>query len=225
MSGFQPVDFPGAALLHGEDHYLLRLDGELRFLTCAPVGDGPLGCRWVLSQQVDVNDRLPDPTGHLERRARDLGVPQGDPFIGLLTAVDHRELSVRTSREEGVTVTVLATVGTSNATSPVERSAGSPDPPCGGGTINLVVLVDADLGPGALVRASTMAAESKVMALMERGVRTPRGNPATGTSTDVTAVGHTGHGRAFQYAGGATLVGWLVGDAVYHAVRGGLDAG
>ena len=86
------------------------------------------------------------------------------------------------------------------------------------GTINVVTLIDADLTPGAMVRASTIATEAKTLALVEAGVKTREGYIATGTSTDVTVVGQTGRGRHFDYAGSPTLVGWLVGHTVYHAV-------
>lgn len=91
------------------------------------------------------------------------------------------------------------------------------------GTVNILALVDADLAAGALVRASTIATEAKTLALAEAGVKTNQGYLATGTATDVTAVGHTGRGSHFQYAGSATLLGWLVGDAVYHAISRGME--
>jgi adenosylcobinamide amidohydrolase len=84
--------------------------------------------------------------------------------------------------------------------------------------------VDADLTPGALVRASTMAAEAKTLAMVEAGLKTREGYVATGTATDVTVVGHSGRGRRFKYAGSATLVGWMVGQTAYHTVRQGLAA-
>ncbi len=106
--------------------------------------------------------------------------------------------------------------------------AGDPQPPNGAsptpGTINLVTLVDADLSPGALVRASTMATEAKTLALAEAGVVTRNGSKATGTSTDVTVVGHSGQGVHFDYAGSPTLVGWLVAATAHEAVGRGIAA-
>ena len=60
--------------------------------------------------------------------------------------------------------------------------------------------------------------------MVEAGLRTRQGHIATGTATDATVVGHSGRGEHFIYAGSATLVGWLVGQAVYQSVTRGLAA-
>ncbi len=232
LGSFQSLDFPGAALRRGDGHYLVRLDTPVQFLSSAPLGDGWVYSRWVLSQQVSINAVLPDPEASLRERASLLGIPEGETLIGLLTAVDHRDLQVCSAAEEDVTVTTLATVGIANASSPRQKNVGSYDnrnepgkvSALQPGTINLLTLVDANLSAGALVRASTMATEAKTLALVEAGVKTPQGYTATGTSTDVTVVGHSGRGRYFKYAGSATLVGWLVARTAYHAVGRGLEA-
>ena len=175
---------------------------------------------------------LPDPASYLRQIAAQLGVPDRDGVVGLLTAVDHRDLQVTSLAESGVTVTTLATVGVDHGSSPRDKDVGSHGEPATPeaepliqlGTINLVTLVDADLSTGALVRASTLATEAKTLALVEAGLRTRQGHIATGTATDTTIVGHSGHGRHFKYAGSATVVGWLVGQAVYRSVNRGLAA-
>ena len=240
MSGsFEPLDFPGAALDWGREHYLLRLERPHQFLSSALLGEGFVETRWVYSQQVKADAPLPEPEVCLLEGATARGVPQEEPFtqepfIGLLTAVSHQDLQVKTMREAGVIVTAQATAGVDRGSSPLERqgaSYGEPVPQPSPvpqssiiGTINIVTLVDADLTPGALVRASTLATEAKTLALVEAGVRTRQGHLATGTSTDVTVVGHSGRGKRFKYAGSATLVGWLVGQAAYHCVTHGLAA-
>ena len=230
LSRFKPLDFPGAGLDWGRDYYILHLDGALQFLSSAPLGEGFVDARWVVSYKVDINFNQPDPEAYLREQASRLGVPGGESFIGLLTAVSHRELRICTRSESGVTVTTLATVGTGNSSSPHQKDIGSFGDSQGAadvpvyepGTINIVTLIDADLTPGAMVRASTIATEAKTLALVEAGVKTREGYIATGTSTDVTVVGQTGRGRHFDYAGSPTLVGWLVGHTVYHAVAQGM---
>jgi len=146
--------------------------------------------------------------------------------------VAHRDLQIHTAEEAQVRVLTLATVGVDHGSSPLTKRIGSygsspaqmSDVPSSVGTINTVVLVDADLGPSALVRASTVATEAKTLALVESGRRTRDGQITTGTPTDVTVVGHSGRGAGFKYAGSATLVGWLIGDSVYKSVKGGLAA-
>ena len=226
------LEFAGAALDWGDDYYIVRLDRALEFLSSAFLGEGFVETRWVMSQQVKADAALPDPELYLQEKARQRGILHGESFIGLLTAVSHRDLQVCSLTESGVTVTTLATVGVDHGSSPLEKrisvygeSVGQPVGPVPRpGTINLATLVDADLAPGALVRASTISTEAKTLALVEAGLKTRQGYITTGTLTDVTVVGHSGRGSRFRYTGSATLVGWLVGQASYNCVKQGLAA-
>ena len=241
----EQLDFPGGALQRGDDYYLVRLEHPAQFLSSAPLGEGLVKAGWVLSGQVSPQACVPDPGSYLRRLAAQLGVtdrPDGIGVIGLLTAVDHRDLQVASLVESGVTVTSLATVGVDHGSSPRDKDVGSHGEPAtpdaepliqpessnpgtiNPGTINLVILVDADMTGGALVRASTLATEAKTLAMVEAGLRTRQGHIATGTATDATVVGHSGRGSHFEYAGSATLVGWLIGQVVYRSVTQGLAA-
>lgn len=226
------LEFPGATLQRGGDYYLVRLEHPTQFLSSAPLAEGLVTASWILSGQVKPKAWMPDPESNLRPLAARLGVPDEEGLVGLLTAVDHRDLQVTSLTESGVTVTTLATVGVDHGTSPRDKDVGGHDeaataqaePSFQPGTINLVTLVDADLSAGAMVRASTLATEAKTLAMVEAGLRTRQGHIATGTATDATVVGHSGRGEHFIYAGSATLVGWLVGQAVYQSVTRGLAA-
>ena len=242
------MSFPGASLDWADGYYLLRFLEPLHFLSSAVLGDGFVEARWLLSLEVNKDACISAPKEYLLHRAGQLGLPEGEPIIGLLTAVRHRDLQIYTVSESEVVVTVLATVGVSHGSGPHQKHVSSYGTPSKGdslsplemdgemngemdgrygaqvpGTINLVVLVDAALTPGAQVRASTIATEAKSLALMEGGVKTRDGSISTGTPTDVTVVGHTGKGVQFEYSGSATLVGWMISHASYHAVRRGLE--
>ena len=213
----QSLGIRGASLRRGGHHYVLRLADPYSLLSSAPLGEGFLESRWVLSLEVTPNADISCPQEYLLERAEGFGVPPDEPFIGLLTAVRHWDLQLCVRSEGGVTVATLATAGVSNASSPRQRDiplhpaatpipppldpAAAPIPPPSAdgtsagtvvsvtpGTINLVTLIDADLSPGALVRASTMVTEAKALALAEAGVLTRNGSVATGTSTDVTVL-------------------------------------
>ncbi|MBC8279862.1 MAG: adenosylcobinamide amidohydrolase [Chloroflexi bacterium] len=229
---FEDLAFPMAALRRDAESYALRLDKPFQFLSSASVGEGFLDSRWVLSRQVGRDARLPDPKAYLQEDATLVGVPNGEPYIGLLTAVSHLDLQVVSLAEDGVAVTVITTAGVDPGSSPLQKQVsffgdpvdGLPDAANRPGTINTVVLVDAALTPGALVRASTMATEAKTLALVESGLKTSEDHLVTGTPTDTTVVGHSGQGKEFKYSGSATLVGWLVAKASYISVRDGLAA-
>ena len=49
-------------------------------------------------------------------------------------------------------------------------------------------------------------------------MKTPEGDPASGTSTDSVVVACTGRGEELGYAGPATPVGWLAARAVRAAM-------
>ena len=87
------------------------------------------------------------------------------------------------------------------------------------------MLLDARLAPGAGVNAVITATEAKVGALVEAGVVTPDGAPATGTVTDAVVVAWTGRGPLLPYLGPASLGGWLVARAVRRAAVRGIEAG
>jgi adenosylcobinamide hydrolase len=231
----EKLDFPGATLQQGDRYYLVRLEHSAQFLSSAPFGEGLVSAGWILSGQVSPQACLPDPVSYLRRLAAQLGVPDrpdGTGVVGLLTAVDHRDLQVSSLAEPGLTVTILATVGVDHGSSSRDKDIGVHGEPSTAeaqplirpGTINLVTLVDAGLSAGALVRASTVATEAKTLAMVEAGLKTRQGHIATGAATDTTVVGHSGRGEHFRYAGSATLVGWLIGRAVYQSVTLGLAA-
>lgn len=136
-----------------------------------------LSSAWVFSQQVDANEDLFEPINFLRERAHVAGVPEGEEFVGLLTAVYHGDLQVYTGNDHGLTVSILTTVGHTHDSSPrlkfiSDYATGDDDlsefasrP----GTINIVTLIDADLSPESLVRSSTVATEAKTLALFEDG--------------------------------------------------------
>ena len=73
------------------------------------------------------------------------------------------------------------------------------------------------------MRAATLATEAKAMALFEAGVKTEGGSIATGTSMDTIVVASTARGPFMRYAGTSTLVGHLIGQAVYDATVAGIQ--
>jgi adenosylcobinamide amidohydrolase len=109
----------------------------------------------------------------------------------------------------------VVTAGVNNATTPGLSAPMTP----GLGTINMILLIDACLPPAAMVNAVITATEVKTQVLMARGVRTPEGYAATGTSTDALAVASTGSGTPLAYAGPVTLAGWLIGRCVRAALE------
>jgi iron complex transport system ATP-binding protein len=74
-----------------------------------------------------------------------------------------------------------------------------------------------------MVNAIITATEVKTQLVLERGLRTPEGYPASGTSSDAVVVACTQRGDTFAYAGPATRVGWLIGRSVRRALQAALE--
>jgi len=122
-----------------------------------------------------------------------------------------------------VTVAAVVSIGLSNTscagvTPPIAAGPAGGAAAPGPGTINVILLVDAALTSAAMVNAVITATEAKAMTLAEWDVRTPDGDPASGTSTDTVVVACTGRGEELRYAGPATPVGWLAARAVRAAM-------
>jgi acetyl esterase/lipase len=89
-------------------------------------------------------------------------------------------------------------------------------------TINVIVVVDADPSPAALVNAALTVTEVKTATLAACGVRCADGAPASGTSTDAVAVAATGRGRSCRYGGPVSDLGWVVARAARAALEAGI---
>lgn len=202
------LSFPGARLALHADFLHIHADAPLHTLSSAIVGGGLADTSDIINRHVDKAYHPADAVADQLAFARAQGI--GEPFAGLLTAVYIQKARTCTLREGELTVAAVLTAGVGNAT-----CAGVSDPaPLRPGTINTIVLIDANLTPAAMVNAVITATEAKTHLLRERAVRTPAGEPATGTSTDAVVIACTGRGDPLPYAGPITLVGSLIARCV-----------
>lgn len=188
---------------------------RLRVLSSAVHLGGFAEARAILNVHVGQDDSCGDPSRTIDAFARRAAVP--GPWVGLLTGAATECAVIVTEATEGCAAMAVVTVGLSN---PVAAGL-SPIARCEASTINMIVVVDADPEPAALVNAAMTATEVKGLALRDAGIRTADGRPASGTSTDAVAIAATGRGGHARYGGPASPLGW----AVAHAVRGALDRG
>src|SRR6185503_1176718 len=94
------------------------------------------------------------------------------------------------------------------------------------GTINTIVVLDAEVEPAALVNLALTVTEVKTLVLMA-GLPCADGRPASGTSTDAVVVAATGRGPIVRFGGPISEAGWVVAQAARRArtdgVRGWMD--
>ncbi|HEX7214455.1 MAG TPA: adenosylcobinamide amidohydrolase [Methylomirabilota bacterium] len=188
---------------------------RLRVLSSAVHLGGFAEARAILNVHVGKDGSCGDPSRTIDAFARRAAVP--GPWVGLLTGAATERAVIVTEATEACAAMAVVTVGLGN---PVVAGL-SPIARCEASTINMIVVVDADPEPAALVNAAMTATEVKGLALRDAGIRTADGLPASGTSTDAVAIAATGRRGHARYGGPASPLGW----AVAHAVRGALDRG
>lgn len=204
---------------------VLRLEPPWQVLSSAVLGGGRRHARSLLHLHVPLTYRCDRPERDLREVARTLDL--ASPVVGLMTAVDLARTQILAGVAAGYAVRALVTVGLRNVSRPGERPV-----PAGPGTINAIVLVDGRLREAAAVELAALLAEAKAATLVESGLRTPSGAPASGTSTDAVAVlWRPTAGRELRHAGAATELGALAGAIIAAAIgtelerRSGADEG
>jgi len=188
---------------------------RLRVLSSAVHNGGFASARTVINLHVGKDDPCADPPAMLAAYARRAGVPE--PYVGLLTGAWTEAATIGEEDGAGIRTLAVATVGLSNGIA-AGRTAVSG---WTHGTINTVVVVDADPEPSALVNAVITVTEVKTLLLHEAGVRDAAGGPVTGTSTDAVVIAATGRGARARFGGPASELGW----SIARAARGALEAG
>lgn len=190
---------------------VLRLDPAWQVLSSAVLGGGRRHARAVIHVQVPLSYRCDRPERDLRAAARTLSLP--GPHVGLMTAVDLAETQLFSGQAQGAAVRALITVGLRNLSRPGQTAR------CAPGTINAILLCDTRLRDAAAVELAMLLSEAKAAALVESGLLTPNGEPASGTSTDAVAIlWRRGKGRELRHGGAATELGALAGGMMSAAI-------
>ncbi|MEL6713971.1 MAG: adenosylcobinamide amidohydrolase [Planctomycetota bacterium] len=141
-----------------------------------------------------------------------------DRVVLVSTAVDMDHMAVVTEAFEPFVVTALVTAGARTNAHRAGTDEGRNIESAG--TVNVILLVDADFTDGAQTSAVVLATEAKTAAFQDLGVPSSytEGALATGTGTDTVVVVPTGRGPRVTYAGGHAKVGELIARATHRAV-------
>jgi iron complex transport system ATP-binding protein len=233
------------------DTLVIDLGSVHRVLSSAPRRGGLVKARSILNHQVaaepvegvrnHLSERpagrcaqmVPDPLSPRKWSdpARYLGTLASDldakpPCVGLMTAVPMKQLVALREEANGIWVECFSTVGVTNAVRAGEPAsfAGSWRRCCAAGTINIILITNANLSVPAMVGAVQVATESKTAVLMDRGVPSRAGHGgATGTGTDAVVIAcRLRGGPRIQYSGTHTEIGTMIGRLVRRCVQTGL---
>lgn len=206
-----------------------RLGAPALMIASAPLGGGLGLRRWVLNAEVQISYDRMDPAAHLAGLATAAGLD--GPGVGLLTAVDVRELQrthdggVQVAATVGLAQPVWAAAASEEESLDLEAgrcgaSTGAPDlAPLDIGTVNIVAWVPVRLSDAAMVNAVATATEAKTQALVEAGV------DGTGTASDAVCVACPPEGDAEAFGGPRSRCGARLARAVHAAVAAGAAPG
>jgi adenosylcobinamide hydrolase len=188
----------------------------LTVISSAAAGGGMTRAHAIVNLHVDKNMPWQEAgvtvQGFIGRRTIE------GPVVGLLTAAATEKATIAEEGNGGVGALVVATVGLSNvidAGSSVRAVATT-------STINVIVILDADPEPAALVNVVMTVTEVKTAVLAAAGVRCADGRPASGTSTDAIAVAATGRGERCRFGGPVSDLGWVAARAARRALEAGV---
>ncbi|MDD2497216.1 MAG: adenosylcobinamide amidohydrolase [Desulfitobacteriaceae bacterium] len=218
MEGKRVIEIPitGIKGYVKEKALIIQSEECLYALNSSILGGGFTNPHNIINLQVDKGYDGNNPTEDLVHFSEKAGLNASDT-VGMMTAALVDDLFLEYEQDGDLTVVALVTAGISNALAAGGKSTFSYSPRLG--TINIVVLIDGNLSPGAMVNAVITATEAKTLALMDLKVKDVfSGEPASGTSTDAVIIAATGREELLPYAGTATRVGQMIGRTVRKAV-------
>jgi adenosylcobinamide hydrolase len=203
---------------------LVIFSSPRRVLSSAPYSGGMRETDLIINLRTSARQtRKNSPQSIISEFLRERGLSENT--VGFLTAaqLEYSQFILRT--QEDIKLLSIVTAGTSNALNIADRAPtlysgeSMPYP----GTINIILVTNAELLEDCYVSAVVSATEAKSGALFDLQIKSVlSGRQATGTGTDAVAV-VSGRGRKIQYAGGHTQFGQLIGDAVYTGVTRALS--
>jgi adenosylcobinamide hydrolase len=195
---------------------VVRAASPLTVLSSEVVGGGLCRARAIVNLHVPKHGPWGDAGLRLDAFAARRALPA--PRVGLLTAAWTERAQVAAESARGLTALVVTTVGLGN----LVAAGWSPAAPAPPGTINAIVVVDADVEPAALVNLALTVTEVKTLVVVAAGLPSADGGPASGTSTDAIVVAATGRGPAVRFGGPISEAGSVVARAARAALTAGV---
>ena len=207
----------GVALQIDAEAIVVTAEAPLAILSSAVVGGGFLLARALINLHVPKDFPCESPETSLAELVRRRSVPL--PYVGFLTSAWTEKAEVAYEEARGVAALAVVTVGLGNPIAAGRSPLASGSAPS---TINVIVVVDADPSPAALVNAALTVTEVKTATLAAWGVLCADGALASGTSTDAVAIAATARGRSCRYGGPVSELGWVVARAARAALEAGI---
>jgi iron complex transport system ATP-binding protein len=207
----------GIAVAVDAEAVVVVAERPVSVVSSAPVGGGVARVRSLLNVHVAKDFAGGDLAAPIAALARARRLPA--PWVGFLTAARTERAEIATDAVDDAVALAVVTVG---LTLPITAGVTPAADDAVVGTVNTIVVVDADLETAALVNAVSTVAEVKAAVLGTAGVQGADGALATGTATDAIAVAATGAGPRFRFGGPVTVPGAAVARAARRALERGV---
>lgn len=218
MTTYHSAVWPDIALISGGDHLLFTSKQPLLTVSSALWRGGTVYATHFINGSVQLDYHCDEPEVMMRQQIIKWGYPEEDS-IGLLTAAKLSHASVVAEHGDQFRLICCATAGTGNA-----ARSGQIRPTFSAyqmGTINIMLLIDGNLTPAAMMNGLMTATEAKCAALQDFQIMDRYGGIATGTTSDalVLASSQQEEYPRHAFAGTATTLGNLIGRLVYQAVH------
>jgi adenosylcobinamide hydrolase len=211
-----------------DNKLILKSKVPLKILSSAVLNGGTQEANCIVNVQVDESTGS-DVDDEVHRDAKDFlldetaktGIPK-DNVVAIMTAARMKNVEAITEKFHDLTLTTFVTAGAYFAATPGDEVASKQItfPPKKWGTINTIMVIDANLTESCMVNAIVSATEAKASALRELDLRSRfSGEIATGTVTDGIVIACTKRGNPIKYAGSGTVMGELIGKSVKAALK------
>ncbi|MEJ2280342.1 MAG: adenosylcobinamide amidohydrolase [Candidatus Bathyarchaeota archaeon] len=211
-----------------DNKLVIRSKIPLKILSSAVLNGGLCESNCIVNVQVS-EDAGSDLDDHVHKEAEDfledevtkIGFTK-DEVVAIMTAAKMKNVEVVNLQFEDLSLTTFVTAGAYFAATAGDEIASKQTafPTKDWGTINTIIIIDANLQESCMVNAAVTATESKAAALRELDVRSRfSGEVATGTVTDSVVIACTKQGSEIEYAGTGTIIGELIGKSVKKALK------
>lgn len=200
--------------------FFIKLPNEFHICSWAIQNGGFKKLRKVCWLEVSNSELRPDvdPIDLVQRKVNSTDFEQSTI---MLTSHPVTNYVYRSYKEEKLRVSVIATVGMSNAVAIGEKPQFERQ--CS--TINILCSISSSIQQPAFYEALALISEARTSACLEANIKSPyTGTLSTGTGTDCVAFAANLEDKGLLYTGKHTLTGYLIGKTVKEAVSVGLKS-
>jgi adenosylcobinamide hydrolase len=196
-----------------DEDIIIKSESALNILSSAVLNGGHAKSKYIVNHYVHKDYDHQRPEEILVVAAKKMGLNESS--VGLLTAVKMENAIVENHESDNFQLTAIVTAGTTNSIQVGQNVKQKQKEP---GTINTILIIDANLSTSAMVMAVQVITEAKIAALLDLDIRSQYGGFATGTTTDSIVLACREGGPEIKYAGTATELGTIIGNLIKESV-------